>query len=185
MKASGRRSPGGNEAKAILMLDIKPILPDHWPLLKDIRLRALADAPGAFGTTLAEAQAYSDAEWQTRTKRFMAAPPAIGCLASLDAAACGLACAFPSAENTHAAGLTAFWVAPEHRGQGVADAMVTFLVKWAAAQGFAVLEADVFEDNHRAIAFYKKIGFEETGQSGPSRRDPPKRIVRLAKKLTI
>ena len=165
------------------MLEIKLILPEHWPVLKSVRLRALADAPGAFGTTLAEALAYSDGEWQARARRFSEMPPAAGCLAYLSDVPCGMASAFSSAENTHAAGLTAFWVAPEVRGQGVADALVTFLVQWAVAQGFAVLEANVVEDNHRALAFYKRVGFEETGRSQPFRGDTPKQIILLAKTL--
>ncbi len=166
------------------MLEIKPILPEDWRVLKDVRLRALADAPEAFGTTLAQAQAYSNAEWQARARRFSELPPATGCLAFVDGMPCGMASAFPSAENTHAAELTAFWAAPEQRGQGVADAMAAFAAAWALAQGFAVLEATVVEDNHRAIVFYKKVGFEETGQSEPFRVDPSKQIILLAKRLT-
>lgn len=166
------------------MAEIKPILPEHWPVLKDVRLRALADAPGAFGTTLAEAIAYSDAEWQARARRFSELPPATGCIAYSDGVPCGMACAYGSAEDPQIAGMTSFWVAPEVRGQGVADMMVTFLVKWAAAQGFALLEADVVEDNHRAIAFYKRAGFEETSQSEPFRGDASKRILLLAQDLT-
>ena len=165
------------------MLEVKPILPEHWRVLKDVRLRALADAPGAFGTTWAEAQAYSDAEWQARARRFSDLPPATGCVAYLENVPCGMACAYASEENPQAAGMTSFWVAPEARGQGVADALVTFLVNWAASQEFSMLEADVVEDNHRAIAFYKRVGFHETGQSGPFRGDMSKRILLLAKRL--
>ena len=164
------------------MLEIKPILPKDWPLLKDVRLRALADAPCAFGTTLAEAQAYSDAEWQARARRFSELPPAAGCSAYFSDAPCGLACAYLSA-RPQAAGLTSFWVAPEQRGLGVADALVTFLANWASSQGLATLEADVVEDNHRAIAFYKRMGFQATGHSEPFRGDILKRILLLAKTL--
>lgn len=166
------------------MLEIKPILPEDWPVLKDIRLRALADAPYAFGTTLAEASAYSDAEWQARARRFLESPPATGCLAFVEGVPCGMASAFPSAENIHADELTAFWVAPEARGQGVAEAMVTFVAKWALAEGFAVLEAGVVEDNHRAVAFHKRVGFSETGQSKPFRSDPSKRIIAMNIRLS-
>lgn len=170
--------------KKFTMLEVRPILPEHWPVLKDVRLRALADAPGAFGTTLAQAQAYSDAEWQGRARRFSESPPAAGCLAFVDGVPCGMASAFPSAENTHAAELTAFWVAPDSRGQGVADAMAAFAAAWALAQGFAVLEAGVVEDNHRAIGFYKRVGSVETGHSEPFRGDPSKQITGLSMKVS-
>ena len=166
------------------MLEIKLILPEDWPVLRDVRLRALADAPGAFGTTWAEASAYSEEEWQARARRFSEGPPATGCIAYWEGAPCGMACAYPSAEQRQAAGLASFWVAPEARGQGVADALVGFVAEWAASTGFAVLEADVVEDNHRAVGFYKRIGFAETGQSEPFRGDPSKRIIRLGMKVS-
>ena len=80
--------------------------------------------------------------------------------------------------------MTAFWVAPESRGQGIAEAMVAFVAEWASAQGAAVLEAGVVEDNHRAIAFYKKVGFAEIGRSHPFRGASLKQIILLAKRLT-
>ncbi len=165
------------------MLEVKPILPQHWPLLKSVRLRALADAPYAFGTTWAEAAVYSDAEWQARARRFSELPPAAGCFVFVEGVPCGLASAYLSVKRPQAAGLSAFWVALERRGQGVADALVTFLADWARVQGAAALEADVVEDNHRAVTFYKRMGFTETGQSEPFRGDPNKRILLLAKKL--
>ena len=95
-----------------------------------------------------------------------------------------MACAYSSEEHPQAAGLTSFWVAPEARGQGVAEALAAFITSWAAAQRFAALEADVVEDNGRAIAFYKRVGFMETGQSEPFRGDPSKRIIRLSMKTS-
>jgi len=103
------------------MLEIKPILPDHWPLVKTLSLRMLADAPGAFGTTLAEAAAYTDAEWQTKARRFSElpsseTPPATGCIAFWNGVPCGMASGYLSEDDPQAAELTGFWVSPEYRG---------------------------------------------------------------------
>ncbi len=163
------------------MLEVKLTLPHHWPLLKDVRLRALADAPEAFGTTLTQAQAYSDAEWQARAQRFSELPSAAGCLAFVDGVPCGMASAYPSQEDPDAAELTAFWVAPEQRGQGVADALVTAIVEWAVLQGVTTLQAWVVEDNARAIGFYRKLGFQETKERQPHTPDPAKQIRLLVK----
>ncbi len=162
------------------MLEVKPILPHHWPLLKAVRLQALADAPEAFGTMLNQAQAYTDAEWQARAQRFSQRPPAAGCLAFVDGVPCGMASAYPAEENTHAAELTAFWVAPPQRGHGVANALVTAITEWAKLQGIATLQAWVVEDNARALGFYKKHGFQETEERQPHTPDPSKQVVLLA-----
>lgn len=161
------------------MLEVKPILPHHWPLLKDVRLRALADAPEAFGTTLDQAQAYSDAEWQTRAQRFSESPPAAGYLAFMEGVPCGMASAYPSAEDPQAAGLTAFWVAPEQRGQGIADALVRAIVERSVFQGAATLQAWVVEDNARALGFYRRLGFQDTTERQPHTPDPAKQIKLL------
>ncbi len=163
------------------MLEVKPILPEDCPLLKDVRLRALADAPEAFGTTLAQAQAYSEAEWQARAQRFSEPPSAAGFLAFMQGTPCGMACAYPSAEDTHTAELTAFWVAPEQRGQGVGDALVMAIVEWAVLQGVMTLQAWVVEDNVRALGFYRKLGFQETEERQPHTPDPAKQIRLLTK----
>lgn len=40
--------------------------PTDWQRIRAIRLRSLADAPYAFGTTLAEDEARPDIEWRAR-----------------------------------------------------------------------------------------------------------------------
>jgi hypothetical protein len=45
---------------------IRTFVPHEWSTYRDLRLRALADSPDAFGSTLAEEQDRSDAEWSRR-----------------------------------------------------------------------------------------------------------------------
>ena len=39
---------------------------DHWEAVKETRLRALRDAPYAFGSTYAREDTFTDGEWQRR-----------------------------------------------------------------------------------------------------------------------
>jgi hypothetical protein len=39
---------------------------DEWPLLKDVRLRALADSPESFGSSFEREVAFDDAIWMLR-----------------------------------------------------------------------------------------------------------------------
>jgi ribosomal protein S18 acetylase RimI-like enzyme len=172
-----------------LMLEIKPLLPDQWLLLKEVRLRALADAPEAFSTTLAQARQYSEEDWQERARRFITHPPATSCIAFMDGAPCGMInCFLTEADNpagARSAEMTAFWVASESRGQGVGEALVVSAAHWANTRGVTMLQAWVVEDNCRAIGFYRKVGFQTTDLRQPYEPDPAKQIILLTKNRAI
>ena len=165
------------------MLEIKPLTPDQWPLLKLVRLRALTEDPEAFGATLAQASARTDAEWQDNARRFTLLPPATSFLACSDGTPCGMANCFVIEANPRTAEMTAFWVAPVQRGQGVGEALVAAIIGWAKSQGVTTLQAWVVEDNARALSFYKKLGFQETEKRQPHTPDPAKQIKLLTKKV--
>lgn len=50
-------------------MEILHALPDHWRLSRDIRLRALAEAPDAFCSTLEGEQGLDEAGWLSRLER--------------------------------------------------------------------------------------------------------------------
>jgi len=167
------------------VLKIKQLTPDQWPLLKAVRLRALADAPEAFCTQLAEAAARTDAEWQENARRFTLLPPAVSYHALSGGIPCGMANCFVSKDDPQTAELTGFWVAPEQRGTGIGAALVAAVTDWAKSQNVATLQAWVVEDNHRAIRFYEKLGFLDTGQRQPHTPEPSKQILLLAHALIL
>jgi GNAT superfamily N-acetyltransferase len=50
-------------------------------------------------------------------------------------------------------------VAPEARGRGVSEALLSAADDWAAARGYALLTLNVFVGNTRARAVYERTGF--------------------------
>jgi ribosomal protein S18 acetylase RimI-like enzyme len=50
-------------------------------------------------------------------------------------------------------------VAPEARGRGVAETLLSAAGEWAAARGCSLLTLNVFVGNTRARALYERTGF--------------------------
>ena len=51
------------------LVEVRRVRADEWEALRETRLRALADAPDAFGTTHAEARAHPEQWWRDRAER--------------------------------------------------------------------------------------------------------------------
>ena len=50
-------------------------------------------------------------------------------------------------------------VVPNHRGQGIAKALMALLTEWANAQGSTAMMLEVKSDNHEAIGLYESLGY--------------------------
>ena len=50
-------------------------------------------------------------------------------------------------------------VVPNHRGQGIAKALMALLTDWANAQGSTAMMLEVKIDNHEAIGLYEALGY--------------------------
>jgi ribosomal protein S18 acetylase RimI-like enzyme len=140
--------------------------------LREIRLRALRDAPGAFCSTLAETESRPAESW---TRQLEGLPTFVAAVAGQDV---GMVRVVPGvAAGAHAAAtLTSLWVAPTARGQGVGEALVEAVITWARATGFQTLELEVIDDNAPAIALYARKGFSPTGEGRSL--PPPREHVR-------
>lgn len=63
--------------------------------------------------------------------------------------------------------LKRFFVIPEHRGSGVADALIIALIEYAQANHVQLLRLETGDKQHVAIAFYRRHGFVEIPRFGP------------------
>ena len=142
--------------------NVERIASDAWERVRAIRLRALADEPDAFGTTLAEDEARPLGEWRTRLED----PEAATFLAIAGGREVGLVTVRPYEEKVGPAGLFGMWVAPEDRGRGIGGALVDSVVAWARARGYERILLDVADANPEAIRLYESKGFRPTGATG-------------------
>jgi putative acetyltransferase len=63
--------------------------------------------------------------------------------------------------------LKRFFVAPAHRGAGIADAVIETLLGHARAQGTSTVRLETGDKQHAAIGFYRRHGFVEVARFPP------------------
>jgi ribosomal protein S18 acetylase RimI-like enzyme len=159
-------------------LELRALTPDDWPVWRTLRLRALAEAPYAFGSKLADWQGDGDRERRWRER--LELPGSHNVVALEDGVPAGMASGIP--HDRAAVQLISMWVAPEARGRGVAEALVRDVERWACAAGAHRFVLDVVASNARAIAFYRRLGFADRGPLPRADDDEPLEL-RMEKRL--
>jgi len=145
------------------MLELRTVGPDEWPVWRELRLAALAEAPYAFGSTLAQWQGEGDREERWRAR--LELPGSHNVVAVLDGCPVGMASGVP-ADVADRAELISMWVGPGARGRGVGSRLIGEVERWAVQRGSVTLRLSVMPDNHAAIALYERHGFVDTGEPG-------------------
>jgi GNAT superfamily N-acetyltransferase len=160
-------------------IEIRELTPDDWQLWRSLRQAALADAPSAFGSRLADWQGEGDREDRWRERLNIAGSYNI--VATLHDEPIGMASGVP-AEMADTVELISMWVAPSARGHGVGDALMQRIDQWASRRAARVLRLNVAADNPGADRLYRRNGFAYTGEDGPRMPDGARQRV-MAKDL--
>ncbi|MEU1307533.1 GNAT family N-acetyltransferase [Streptomyces cinnamoneus] len=145
------------------MIELRVLTPDDWPLWRQLRLAALADAPYAFGSRLADWQ--GDGDHEERWRGRLAVPGSYNLVALLDGRPVGMASGVPG-ERPGAAELISMCVGGQGRGRGVGDRLVGAVEAWARRTGAGTLTLAVVPGNDRAFALYRRNGLHDTGPCG-------------------
>jgi ribosomal protein S18 acetylase RimI-like enzyme len=143
-----------------LPIEIQRLSTDEALRLRYIRLRALADAPDAFGSTYAEVSTYPLEIWQQQLREIATF------VAIYDGKDVGLVRCASDEQYHDTAWLISMWVAPEARGQGVGNALIDAVIESARSSGASRLLLDVGDHNQQAIALYVRKGFQPNGKTG-------------------
>ena len=150
-------------------LTIRPFAPDEWRTYKDLRLRALADSPDAFGSTLAAEQDRSDADWSSRLASGAASGLDLPLLAEVDGVPVGLTWGRIDRSDPRVANLYQMWVAPDYRRLGAGQMLLDEVIAWAKAKNVAHLDLGVTYRDSPAMRLYTRAGFQPVGQPEPLR----------------
>ncbi|MEO8163541.1 MAG: GNAT family N-acetyltransferase, partial [Ilumatobacteraceae bacterium] len=137
-------------------------------VLRDIRLRALADSPSAYGSSLELEVALTDADWRNRLARIDAAT---FIARDGDGTAIGLVTGMIDDDFANVGWLLSMWVEPTKRGNGVAGQLIDEVLAWSREQNCTSLLLQVTEGNTSALRTYEKRGFRQTGTTVLRERD--------------
>jgi len=147
------------------------LTPQEGPRLRAIRLRALLDAPEAFGSTFEEATAWPAERW---SKQLVELTTLVA--VSEKGLDVGLVRCAREEARIETAWLISMWVAPEVRRTGVGGVLVDAVIDWARSNGVNRLLLDVADNNVPAVALYARKGFEPNGEV--STLPPPREHIR-------
>jgi GNAT superfamily N-acetyltransferase len=139
----------------------------EWETLRDLRLAALRDAPGAFASSLERERSDSAERWRDRLSRNACF------VAEVDGAQVGIAIGTPSYDGLpHRRDLISMWVHASHRGRGIATRLLRAVLEWAAGDGAREVALWVADGNAPATAVYRRAGFVPTGRRQPLPSNP-------------
>ena len=142
------------------MIEIRELTAEDWPIWRELRLAALAEAPSAFGSRLADWQDAPEDRWRARLN----IPGSHNLLAELDGRPVGMASGIPAEDDPDAMELISMWVSPTARGRQVGDRLVTAIVDWARDQGASRVLLAVAADNPAATVLYHRNGFQDSDE---------------------
>lgn len=156
---------------------VRAVRADEWRQVRELRLEALRDpsAPIAFLDTYEEAAPRPDGFWQERTARaggrdvrqFVAEGPDgrwEGTVAVLVERP-GSEPAYGEPPEVVQAQIVGVYVRPGNRGTGLARRLFGAALDWAWSVPVERVRLHVHEDNGRAQAMYRSVGFRCTGTS--------------------
>jgi GNAT superfamily N-acetyltransferase len=153
------------------MSEIRALNSDDWQDIRGVRLRSLIDAPEAFTSTFSRESTYDEAKWRdlALTGRWFVADDKglVGVAVGLDG----------WSGDPRRRELVGMWVAPSHRGRGIARQLLDQVKAWAASEGATTLSLGVREGNDLVLAAYLRMGMHSSGERMAEVDQPTKAII--------
>jgi ribosomal protein S18 acetylase RimI-like enzyme len=159
-------------------VQIRRVQEDDWAVVRDVRLRALREDPGVFGSSLAREEMFAEPHWRMRVRG------AATWVVDDDGTPRGLVGMIQEPGSpTSDRHIVQLWVAPEVRRQGLGWALLDTVKEAARAEGAATVSLWVVDGNHAAGDLVVRAGFERTNERHALTRDPSQVEERLVLRL--
>jgi GNAT superfamily N-acetyltransferase len=159
------------------VITVRGVRSGEGPRLRELRMRALADAPGAFGSSVEQEEQHPDEHWAQLADGGGEA----GVYVAIDGEDwIGMAAGRWFARDRGVVQLWGMWIDPSRRGERIGERLAGAVRGWARDHEGRFLRLGVI-DGSRAIAFYERLGFVDTGERRPLTRDPSLTAVFMAR----
>jgi GNAT superfamily N-acetyltransferase len=150
-------------------LSVRPFHSEEWRTYRDLRLRALADSPDAFGTTLAAEAVRTDDDWAHRLRHGIDPARSLPVIAEFGDTPIGLAWGRIDDSNADVANVYQMWVAPTHRRLGAGGLLLAAILDWARTRTVRRVVLSVTLGDTSAYRLYVRAGFAPIGAPAPLR----------------
>jgi GNAT superfamily N-acetyltransferase len=133
---------------------------------RDLRLRALQDAPYAFSSSFERERNRTAEDWE------QLAGGAVIFVAVENDEWMGMVGAYVPDGAPDTVGIWGTWVDPDARGQGLGGLLMSAAIEWARDRGATRIDLSVTDQANDARLLYERIGFTPTGEREPLASDP-------------
>lgn len=151
---------------------------------RDVRLRALRDAPDSFGEIAAEVELRPQSYWESFTQSVTQPGRHVMFLACEGNTIYGSIYGTRDRENAGAGRVGGTWVEPAHRRQGIGKKLLQAVISWARAERLSHLRLWAPAASHAALALYRQAGFNATGTLRPLPTNAALQILELECELS-
>jgi GNAT superfamily N-acetyltransferase len=159
---------------------VRRVGPAEAMALREVRLRALAQAPEAFAMDVAHESRHEPAHWEA-----LAADDAehvVLVAEDDDGHLAGMAGGHWRDRERGVAQLWGLWVDPALRGSGAGAALVRGILAWATGAGARFVRLGVIDPGGEAVTvFYERLGFVALDEPSPMRTDPSRLVTYMAR----
>jgi ribosomal protein S18 acetylase RimI-like enzyme len=157
---------------------VRGVQEEEWERARDLRLRAVADAPESFARSLEEEERLSESDWRERVAPTDSKVWLVE--TTDDDEFVGMAVGLVD-DTSKTAYLFGMWVEPGRRRSGIGKRLVETVIEWARVRGAVRIELEVNEATRPAVALYQACGFAPTGQSRPLPSNPSATVLEMAR----
>lgn len=164
-------------------MELRRLASHEADLHRNLRLRALGDAPDSFGEAYSDVAARPVGYWEELTRSVTEPGRNVMFLAWEGQDVLGAAYGLLDGTRRDAGRVGGMWVEPAWRRRGVGRALLQEVISWGRERGLRRLGLWAPEHNPAAIALYARAGFRHTGDRRPLPTNPTLSIVAMEVEL--